>query len=388
MFSSSDCLGWLWHPRLGPRVTLRLTLRPSSSFSGSLWPTLAHLLTLWPSLAHYCSLISRLQSLIGSQGPCSALSAAATLTQMSLLTTTLGGFAFGSSFPSRVQKLIHPLLTCTGLTLATMPLLPARWRHSNRTASIYECDSSGCPGGDWNGTSDGYCAPGREGPRCEWCSDPSRYYDALTTTCEECGDMAGYALRQMAILLAIAVALGLVRAVVLRAPRLLARTSRKLAQTAMSMQQFGLQAKFKCCLSFYQVWAVRQSVYGFELPGSLSGVMAFFDALSFDFSSPSAPTSHKNLVYLSHFRSLKNVHEFYVDGAARHVPQAEWRFNHYNANPSQLQWMFRKHLIKAPTLDDVDAGMRRYAGVVAGIRQPAPLAVAKNPMPIARHSLR
>ena len=50
--------------------------------------------------------------------------------------------------------------------------------------------------------------------------------------------------------------------------------------------------------------------------------------------------------------------------------------------------MFRKHLIKAPTLDDVDAGMRRYAGVVAGIRQPAPLAVAKNPMPIARHSLR
>ena len=170
----------------------------------------------------------------------------------------------------------------TGLTLATVPLHPARWRHSNRTASIYECDSSGCPGGDWNGTSDGYCAPGREGPRCEWCSDPSRYYDALTATCEDCGDMTGYALRQMAILLAIAVALGLLRAVILRAPQLLVHTSHKLAQAAASMQQFGLQAKFKCCLSFYQVWAVRQSVYGFELPGSLSGVMAFFDALSFD----------------------------------------------------------------------------------------------------------
>ena len=97
--------------------------------------------------------------------------------------------------------------------------------------------------------------------------------------------MAGYALRQMAILLAIAVALGLVRAVVLRAPRLLARTSRKLAQTAMSMQQFGLQAKFKCCLSFYQVWAVRKSVYGFELPGDLGSVMAFVEALSFDLGS-------------------------------------------------------------------------------------------------------
>ncbi|KAH8051843.1 glycosyltransferase [Aureococcus anophagefferens] len=76
------------------------------------------------------------------------------------------------------------------------------------------------------------------------------------------------------------------------------------------------------------------------------------------------------------------------DAPAARAEEAEWRFNHYNANPSQLQWMFRKHLIKAPALDDVDAGMRRYAGVVAGIRQPAPLAVAKNPMPIARHSLR
>jgi len=94
--------------------------------------------------------------------------------------------------------------------------------------------------------------------------------------------MTGYALRQMAILLAIAVALGLLRAAILRAPQLLVHTSHKLAQAAASMQQFGLQAKFKCCLSFYQVWAVRQSVYGFELPGSLSGVMAFFDALSFD----------------------------------------------------------------------------------------------------------
>ena len=52
--------------------------------NGSLWlsvtPTLALTATLWPSLAHYCSLILRIKSLIGSQGPCSALSAAATLT--------------------------------------------------------------------------------------------------------------------------------------------------------------------------------------------------------------------------------------------------------------------------------------------------------------------
>ena len=48
---------------------------------------IAHILTifdkkciLWPYLAHYCSLISRRQPLIGSQGPCSALIADATMT--------------------------------------------------------------------------------------------------------------------------------------------------------------------------------------------------------------------------------------------------------------------------------------------------------------------
>ena len=35
---------------------------------------------LWPSLAHYCSRISHIQILIGSQGPCLALIADATMT--------------------------------------------------------------------------------------------------------------------------------------------------------------------------------------------------------------------------------------------------------------------------------------------------------------------
>ena len=176
----------------------------------------------------------------------------------------------------------HMDCTRTGLTLSIVPLLPSRWRLSNRTASIYECTSSACLGGNWNRTGDEYCTQGYEGPRCEWCSDPDRYYDDVTAMCNDCGDMVAYALRQIVILLAVAVALGMLRAAVLRAPRLLVRTSRRLAQVAASMQQFGLQAKFKCCLTFYQVWAVRKSVYGFELPGDLGGVMTFFEALSFD----------------------------------------------------------------------------------------------------------
>ena len=49
-----------------------------------------------------------------------------------------------------------------------------------------------------------------------------------------------------------------------------------------SLTLSSVRRRFKCCLSFYQVWAVRKSVYGFELPGDLSSVMAFFEALSFD----------------------------------------------------------------------------------------------------------
>ena len=43
--------------------------------------------------------------------------------QMSLLFATLLGFAAGSSFPVRVQRLVHPLLFCTGFTLSTILLL-------------------------------------------------------------------------------------------------------------------------------------------------------------------------------------------------------------------------------------------------------------------------
>ena len=49
------------------------------SHSGSHWLSLPLSGILWPSLTHYCSLISCIQPLIGSQGPCSALIADATM---------------------------------------------------------------------------------------------------------------------------------------------------------------------------------------------------------------------------------------------------------------------------------------------------------------------
>ena len=87
------------------------------------------------------------------------------------------------------------------------------------------------------------CAVGHEGPRCEWCSDPDRYYDAASANCKECGDVERYALKQLAVLLAIIVFLALLRLTSLRMPRLLARVSGRLAQFATSVQHLGLQAK-------------------------------------------------------------------------------------------------------------------------------------------------
>ena len=179
----------------------------------------------------------------------------------------------------------HMDCTRTGLTLATVPLLPSRWRLSNRTASVYECTSSACLGGDWNGTSDAYCAQGYEGPRCEWCSDPDQYYDDASATCKDCGDMVATPFARSSSsspspsLSAFCVRPCSVRRACSSAP--LAGWPRRPSPCS----SLGLQAKFKCCLTFYQVWAVRKSVYGFELPGDLGGVMAFFDALSFDVGS-------------------------------------------------------------------------------------------------------
>ena len=121
----------------------------------------------------------------------------------------------------------------------------------NRTADIETCDTSGNVSdtssnvsaclGDVNGTK---CATGHQGPRCEVCSHSDRYYDAASATCKECGNVERYALKQLAVLLAIVVILALLSLALLRMPAsLLARISSRLVQFVVSVQQLGLQAK-------------------------------------------------------------------------------------------------------------------------------------------------
>ena len=113
----------------------------------------------------------------------------------------------------------------------------------NRTANIQPCDTSNGTSPCLGGVDGTKCAVGHEGPRCERCSHPNRYYDAASATCKECGKVERYALKQLAVLLAIIVFLVLLRLASLRMPRLLARVSGRLAQFATSVQHLGLQAK-------------------------------------------------------------------------------------------------------------------------------------------------
>ena len=113
----------------------------------------------------------------------------------------------------------------------------------NRTTDIETCDTSGDISPCLGGVDGIKCAAGHEGPRCEWCSHPDRFYDATSATCKECGNVERYALKQLAVLLAIVAVLALLRLALFRMPHLLVRVSSRLAQLAASAQHLGLQAK-------------------------------------------------------------------------------------------------------------------------------------------------
>ena len=86
-------------------VSLWLSMALCDSHSGSHWLSLPLSCILWPFLAHYCSLILHIQSLIGPQSPCSALSAAATLTHfLPLWLTQMYWLFIGEKFCSQVAN--------------------------------------------------------------------------------------------------------------------------------------------------------------------------------------------------------------------------------------------------------------------------------------------
>ena len=111
-----------------------------------------------------------------------------------------------------------------------------------------------------------------------------------------------------------------------------------------------------------------------------------FGCLGLDFSAR-GPTSSKQIVLLGLYEGLRNVHEIRVAGPIVDADPRRWRFNHYNANASQLKWLHKQRLVDAPALDAFDDGMRRYADVVAGCGAVLPEREGAGPAgPTAGHS--
>ena len=103
-----------------------LFLALSGFHSGSPWLSFPLFGLLWPSQTHYCSLISRIQSLIGSQGPCLALSAAATLTHFLPLCSSV--FCLVDTKYFEFCKIVNTVYSPGTKCIFWVSSRPARWR--------------------------------------------------------------------------------------------------------------------------------------------------------------------------------------------------------------------------------------------------------------------
>ena len=123
--------------RLSANFQPFFSLALTGSLPVSLWLSVTHTLaltaTLWHTLALYGSLISRIQSLISSQGPCSALSAAATLTHfLPLWIALILGVIDGMFGPRKWHEFgvnVVNLGYCTNCEITKRPLSSLKCRY-------------------------------------------------------------------------------------------------------------------------------------------------------------------------------------------------------------------------------------------------------------------
>eukprot|EP00966_Prymnesium_polylepis_P331906 7387456-Prymnesium_polylepis.6 len=108
------------------------------------------------------------------------------------------------------QRLVHICVEST--TLATVELLPGSWRLSGASEEVVKCFTSSptdadntsglgsvdgswwspCKGGVEPGfEGEGYCEKGYTGPRCERCTNSSRYFESREGRCEDCPAIGG-----------------------------------------------------------------------------------------------------------------------------------------------------------------------------------------------------
>ena len=151
-------------------------------------------------------------------------------------------------------------------TLETLGVSPNYWRDSEDTTMLYFCgENERCTGNLENTSSNNYCKDGYHGPLCKLCNEDRQYFSESEGTCLKCPSLSLISLKATSILLGIFCFVIVAYFILKRVPSL--RT--------------GVQTKIKILVSFYQVAATFQSVYGMRLDESVAKIMTFFSYLTF-----------------------------------------------------------------------------------------------------------
>ena len=179
-----------------------------------------------------------------------------------------------------------------GTTLATLTLLPNRWRLSNRTARTYKCtghrsEETPCVGGN---SSAGYCGANLTGPLCRSCESEYEYFDRSSGACLSCATTGLWTLVLPTLMLT---ALGVIAWLLLllwrelqlwRAAEGAIGTLRQLSLTAARL---GLGGKAKVLLAYWQIVLVMPQAFDVSLPVQYARIL---EAFAFPHAFPRLPS--------------------------------------------------------------------------------------------------
>lgn len=218
----------------------------------------------------------------------------------------------------------HANCNAFNTTLESLGVPPGYWRASPLTAELYRCyDSDTCLGSqagvaharvlsNHRVVTGAYCAEGHAGPRCKLCVDDNEYFSDNKRRCVVCPTPW----RRFAILGGVALGAAALLAALHRTFRLCershpwrtawcssnpsphrshsrhARCARPLLNRLSYIRhRVGLRPKAKVLVSFYQICATFNPVYGVRLNDAFSGWADFVEVFSVDvlsFTYPSA----------------------------------------------------------------------------------------------------
>jgi len=154
-------------------------------------------------------------------------------------------------------------------------------------------DVSPCNGGPEAGNAS--CVDGHRGPRCEVCVEPQYYFDVWSATCLPCGSVAVSLAKIAALVLFLALLVGVTSWIIssnwVPKRRLARDVVHFVRKYALLWRQSGMTGKMKIIIAMVQcIWAVPY-VYDMDIPEQFDSLLSLFGwitALSPDIFLPGA----------------------------------------------------------------------------------------------------